>query len=1143
MKFFYQANRLLIHITFNVLLLLGVTETASAQCPLNIDFERGNFFGWTCYTGTVQQNTGIVPNWFLSGPVNNQHTMLTSFPGDGFDYYGGFPQNCPNGSGHSIRLGNSGTQNGAERVKYTFTVPVGQNQFSLTYYYAIVLQDLTTHTDAQKPKFKIDVINVTDGNTTNPCSSFDFNSNGSLPGFFVSPYSPSGTFVRCKDWSAASINLNNNAGKTFDIIFSTQDCAQGGHFGYAYVDINSQCSSSFVGAAYCAQDTAIDVTAPYGFQSYKWFNNTFTQVLGYSQLLHLSPPPPPGTNIAVQLIPYNGYGCQDTLYADLLDTLHVTANAGRDTFVCNNSVVIGSTPRVGLAYHWTPTIGLSNPDIANPVATPSATTQYIVTASSLGGGCTQKDTVIVGAKAIDNSIQVIGGNSTCQSAGSSPILQVQPIDSIQWFRDGIPIIGANQPQYTVVQTGVYHAVLFNNFGCSQATADQSLAVYPKPVAGFTINTLQQCFSGNQFNFTNTSTVASGNPLLYNWQFGDASIANTGDAIHAYTLPGTYPVKMIVTADGGCTDSSTVNVTVYPSPDTSVTLTGSLSYCAGAGQTILKVNPAASIQWYKDNVAIAGANQTQYTVTQSGAYYALIKSSDNCSLASAVRQITIYPKPVAGFNVNTANQCFTGNQFNFTNTSTLSSGNPLLYSWDLGDAGTAATGDVTHNYLQPGLYNVKLLVTGDGGCVDSSKMNVTVYPNPDTSLTLTGSASYCEGNGQSIIKVNPAATIQWYKDNAIIAGAVQPQYNVTQTGSYNAVITTSNGCTLPTSAKQITIYAQPKAGFTVNNANQCFTGHQFVFTNTSIISSGTMQYHWDLGDGTVSTTADVTHTYSGPGVYIVKMLVNSAGGCADSSSMTLNVYANPAAAFTVQSACVNLQVPITNQTINNSNSTVNYLWDFGNGQTSTAFNPVYAYPAPGSYNLKLTVSTVQCPFATNAKLEVVAIGDPQPGVVYQVQNAILNFPLILQARNFGGTVTWSPGINLDRADIYKPTFRGFNDQLYTIAIKDPIGCVTVDTQFVKTYKKIDIFVPNVFTPGNDGKNDLLRPLLMSFKEVHYFRIFNRWGQLLFEMKSDRPGWDGTVKGIPQDAQTVVWMIEAVDVDGIVHQKQGTTLLMR
>ena len=1140
------------------LLLISITIGSGlkswSQCPPNIDFEQGNFTGWKCYTGTVNSgscltppdpNVGVVPVWTLSGPVFSQHTMLSSTPGNGVDQYGGFPQNCPNGSGHSIKLGDNVPNRSAARVKYTFTIPIGQDEFSLTYFYAIILQDLLGHCDEQKPKFKIQVIDVTDGNIPQSCSSFDFNSNGSLPGFFTSPSSPANAPVRCKDWSAASINLKGYAGKTFDLIFSTQDCSQGGHFGYAYIDINTQCSSSFVGAAYCPQDTSIDVTAPFGFQGYKWFNSSFTQVLGTSQVLHLSPPPPTGTTIAVQVIPYNGYGCQDTLYAQLLDTINVTADAGPDTVVCNgSSVPIGRPGRTDLKYSWSPTTGLSNPNIANPMASPTATTTYILTVTSLNGGCGKSDTVVVRSPVLDNTITITGGNSTCQSSGSNTILHVQPADSIQWYKDNIFIPGATQPNYTVVQSGTYHAVIFSHFGCSLATADQVLSVYPKPVAGFTTNSATQCFSGNNFVFTNTSSVSSGNPLQYSWQLGDASPLETGtDVFHSYTAPGIYTVKLKVTADGGCLDSISANVTILASPDTTVTQTGGSAYCAGDGTTILKVNPAATIQWYKDNVAIAGANSTQYTVTQTGVYYALVSGANNCSLASANRQITIYAKPVAGFTVNTANQCFTNNQFLFTNTSTLSSGGALTYSWNLGDATTDVNTDVTHSYSLPGAYKVRLLATGDGGCVDSSNVTINVYANPDTTVTLTGSDTYCVGHGQSVLKVSPTGSTQWFKDNVAIAGATASEYIVTQTGLYHVMLTTVNGCSLTTTDRQITVYAQPVAAFTVNNAGQCFSGNSFNFTNTSTIGSGTIQYTWDLGDGTIANTTDILHSYGTPGTYQVKMIASSAGGCADTSKMTVVVSSVPTADFKILPVCVNLQVPLVNQTINNTGAVINYLWDFGNTQTSTSYNPVYAFPSPGNYTVKLSVSTIQCPLAISTKQLNVVIDAPMPGIAYPVQNAILNFPLPLQSRTLNGSVTWNPAVSLDKADSYTPTFRGFSDQLYTITLKNPTGCVTVDTQLVKTYKKINIYVPTMFTPNGDGVNDLLRPLLMSFKEVHYFRIMNRWGNLLFEMKSDRPGWDGRVNGILQETQTVVWMIEAVDVDGVVHREQGTTILMR
>jgi gliding motility-associated-like protein len=151
--------------------------------------------------------------------------------------------------------------------------------------------------------------------------------------------------------------------------------------------------------------------------------------------------------------------------------------------------------------------------------------------------------------------------------------------------------------------------------------------------------------------------------------------------------------------------------------------------------------------------------------------------------------------------------------------------------------------------------------------------------------------------------------------------------------------------------------------------------------------------------------------------------------------------------------------------------------------------------------------------------------------------------MLQARQIGNSALWSPGTNLDNRNSYTPVFRGLVSQQYNIQMKTSTGCVTVDTQFVKTFKKIEIYVPSVFTPGIDGKNDFLRPLLFGFSKVNYFRVYNRWGQLVYEMQSDRPGWDGNVKGNPEVMQAVVWMIEAVDVDGKLHKQQGTSLLMR
>ena len=817
MHLFYQIKKQVLWFLLISFLSTEYLSKAQAQCFPNMDFETGDFTNWKCFIGYSDSAV----SWIPTQPLYGRHTMRSTFPGDGLDAFGGFPQNCPDGSGHSVRLGNPEADHQAEKITYTFTIPPTQNNFILTYYYAFVLQDSTSHKKSKSSRFCTEILDM-DG-TYQYCASVFFNSGINLPGVQTVPNGEAYNEVKYKDWSTVSVDLSGKAGKTFEFSFYTQDCTgdgpNPGHFGYAYVDVSTSCNNTFPGATYCPLDTAVYVTAPWGFQIYKWFNSNFTQLLGTDQILHLNPPPPAGTRLAVAVTPYFLSGCRDTFYADMMDTLTVHAFAGRDTFVCNNGHLrIGGPPKEGVIYKWEPSTGLSNPNVSSPYCFPLVDTRYIVTATSIAGGCESKDTIFVRSLFIDNWIQQLSGGE----------------------------------------------------------------------------------------------------------------------VNCITAANNYPV----------------------------------------------------------------------------------------------------------------------------------------------------------------------------------------------------------------LATNPALGIQWCKDNIPIAGATSPTYAPTQTGLYTAIVTSSNGCSLPTAGKAIGVFPQPIAAFSVNDPNQCLNGQNFVFTNSSTVSSGAMDYKWNFGDGKSASTANVVHPYAKPGIYIVKMIVASTGGwCSDSSSKVINVYATPIPDFQVQPICINLQLPLQNLTVNNSNSTPSYLWEFGDGNTSIFYNPVHFYTNPGIYKLKLSVSTLQCPFPVNVKQVDLVIDAPKPGIAYSVRNAVINFPEKLQARNFGGSVLWNPVINLDKPTSYTPDFRGFNDQLYTIAIKTQSNCLTVDTQLVKTYKRIKIYVPNVFRPNSGGANELLRPLLMSFKEVHYFKIYNRWGHLLFEMKSDRPGWDGTVKGIPQEMQTVIWMLEAVDVDGLIHQDQGTTVLIK
>lgn len=952
------------------------SSSSFAQCPPNIDFESGDFTGWQCYTGTFSMGNLILNP---TPPTANRHEIIPGNLPFLVDPYGNFPQHCPNGSNYSVKLGNNSAGGEAERVSYTFTIPPTQNQFSLIYNYAMVLNDGGHPTNIQ-PRLTIEVKNLTD-NTIDPCSSFDIAIGiGGLPGFILS----STPNVYYRNWAANSINLDGNAGKTIRVSFTTTDCGQTVHFGYAYIDVNTECSSSFIGAAYCPDDTSVNVTAPFGYQSYEWWNSTFTTVLGNTQTINFTPPPPAGTQVAVILDPFSGYGCRDTLYADLLDTLNVFANAGPDKLSCQNAPVqVGVNPSPGFVYSWSPTTDLSNPNISNPIATPSVTTQYVLTVRNFGGGCLTTDTVLVRAAVLDNSISQTGISEYCLGDTAGAVLKVNLADSIQWYRNNVAIPGANDTLYRVVQTGTYHATVFSFVGCNLTTTDIDIVVNPLPVVDFSTNALDQCFNNHQFVFTNSTTISYGT-MLYNWDLGDGTLLTTQNVTHTYALPGTYIVKLKVVSDKGCTDSISYTVHVFDSP-------------------------------------------------------------------------------VSGFVSNIRALCFKNNRFIFFNSSTMAVGT-MKYNWNFGDGDSDTTRDVTHVYAAPGTYTVRLTVTSDKGCPNDSAFDITVHP-------------------------------------------------------------------------------EPVVAFTEPNAQQCFGNNQFNFINGSTILTGSMQYLWSLGDGATAVTTDVTHSYAVPGDYTVKLVALSDKGCTDSTSSNVKIFKYAIADFKVEPICVNLRLPLFNQTVNTSPSILTYLWEFGNGQTSTLQNPVYSYPAPGNYPIKLTVSNIYCPQTFSVKQLTVDIDASIAGIRYPDVEAVMNFPEQLQARQIASTVLWTPSISLDFSTSYRPSFKGLASQLYQVQLKTRTGCLTVDTQFVKIKKKIEIYVPTAFTPDGNGKNEYLYPVLMGFKKLNYFRVYDRWGKMLFQSQTERPGWDGRVNGEKQTTKTVVWMVEAVDVDGVTHKRQGTTVLLQ
>jgi gliding motility-associated-like protein len=544
--------------------IAGTTNAQPVLCPPNLDFENGDFSNWVCRTGSVSgaggQNT---ITWLGTGQVFNRHTIIPASDVS-VDPYGNFPVSCPNGSGYSIRLGNNQTGAQAEGVFYTYSIPPTVTTFSIIYYYAIVLFN-PNHSSFEQPRFIAQIIDESTNALIN-CVSFDFTASGSLPGFQPSPANP---MVLYRDWTPITLDLSSYAGKTIRLEFITSDCTQGGHFGYAYVDVNASCNGAIIGSTICQGDTTASLIAPFGFQSYEWYSdNSFAQFLGTSQTLALDPAPQVGAIYPVIVTPFPGFGCKDTLYAQITTAQKPVSVAGPDAIACRNQPFqLGGPPTLGYAYSWTPANLLNNPASSSPYAINNsfAPAMFIIKTMDLGTGCFSYDTTVISIAPVDTSLAFAGKTAYCIGETMNTTLSVSnSLAAVQWYQDNTIVGGATGISYQPVGTGNYWAQVSQN-GCTDSTRQQSIAIHPRPQVSFYADKDTQCVNGS-FQFNNTTVISPNEPMSYLWKFSDGTFSQISSAVKTFDVTGNYTIELVATSVNSCKDSIAQVVSVMPNAE-------------------------------------------------------------------------------------------------------------------------------------------------------------------------------------------------------------------------------------------------------------------------------------------------------------------------------------------------------------------------------------------------------------------------------------------------------------------------------------------------------------------------------------------------------------------------------------------------
>lgn len=337
------------------------------------------------------------------------------------------------------------------------------------------------------------------------------------------------------------------------------------------------------------------------------------------------------------------------------------------------------------------------------------------------------------------------------------------------------------------------------------------------------------------------------------------------------------------------------------------------------------------------------------------------------VADTTATINISSQPVAGFNVSTP---YCGN-ITFTDVSTIGSGNIVKWYWDFGNGrkDTVATNAPRIVAFAPGTYTIALIVESSSGCRSvafSKTISVGVSPVadfllpsvvclPDGRAAFTNQSTIANGNVNSL-------TYKWDFGDGSSDNAVNPVHIYKTAGPFTVTLTatSSAGCIKDSSKIFSNIFNQPIADFNLP-AKVCLGDSSVFMDASSTTNQIIIKYGWNLGNGVIDSTKNISYIYTLPAAYQVKHWIVSDKGClSDTVIKTHTVNALPKASFTITGAsCEGKPVTFSDQSVANSGTIDRWHWDMGDGTTRDATNDnsfQYTYAAPGNKLVKLVVSS-------------------------------------------------------------------------------------------------------------------------------------------------------------------------------------------
>ncbi|MEI6265300.1 MAG: PKD domain-containing protein [Sphingobacteriia bacterium] len=345
-------------------------------------------------------------------------------------------------------------------------------------------------------------------------------------------------------------------------------------------------------------------------------------------------------------------------------------------------------------------------------------------------------------------------------------------------------------------------------------------------------------------------------------------------------------------------------------------------------------------------------------------------------------------------------------------------------------------------------------------------------------------------------------------------------------------------------------------FTANLQQPC-ADQTFEFNNSASLPTGApaftaSSFMWNFGDGKTQAAGynTVLHRYTNPGNYEVQLILQDTNYCNAPDTIRANIIVPSVikAAFNygASAACTPVTIGFTNNSTGANNS---YRWNFGDGNSSTQMNPSYRYSTPGTYTVQLIATdNNSCNKADTTTQTITLASSAQAVYSYSPQPPQPNTPIVFNNQSMNASsYKWLYGDGdslVSTASVVKHIYNSTgNFNACLIAYNNNAGCLP-DTacQTIKAFVTPLANLPNAFSPNGDGNNDILYIRGYGIAKMQW-RIYNRWGNLVYESASPTAGWDGKYKGTLQAQGVYTYSLDIVFSSGEKLSKTGDITLLR